>query len=96
MLDLEEKEGDYLLTDAVYTTLLKTKGIQDIAPRAITETFDGTLDGTNGNYVYGRDFALGDIVTVQDHNIGRYVNVRIREVLEVQDEDGYSVEVKYQ
>lgn len=96
MLDVEEKEGDYLLTDAVYTTLLKTKGIQDIAPRAITETFDGTLDGTNGNYVYGRDFALGDIVTVQDHNVGRYVNVRIREALEVQDEDGYSVEVKYQ
>lgn len=96
MLDADEKEGNYLLTDAVYTSLLHTKGKQDIAPLVITETFNGTLDATNGNYIYGRDFALGDIVTVQNNNIGKYVNVRIREALEYQDANGYSVEVKYQ
>ena len=46
--------------------------------------------------VRGRDFALGDIVTIQDNNIGVYVNARIREAIEVQDENGYSVEVIYQ
>ena len=96
MLDVEESEGDYVLTDAVYTSLLNTKGKQDIAPLIVTETFDGVLDATNGNYIYGRDFSLGDIVTVENKNIGKYINVRIREALEYQDANGYSVEVKYQ
>ena len=96
MLDVEESEGDYVLTDAVYTSLLNTKGKQDIAPLIVTETFDGVLDATKGNYIYGRDFSLGDIVTVENKNIGKYINVRIREALEYQDANGYSVEVKYQ
>ena len=96
MLDVDEKEGDYILTDTIYSSLLKTKGKQDIAPLVKTETFDGVLDATNGNYVFGRDFALGDIVTVQNNSIGKYINVRIREALEYQDENGYTVEVKYQ
>ena len=66
LLDVDEKEGDYLISDQVYTSLLNSKGKQDIAPLVKTVTFNGTLDVTNGNYVYGRDFALGDIVTVQN------------------------------
>ena len=96
MLDVEEKEGNYLLTDSVYTSLLKTKGKQDLAPLIATETFNGVLDATNGNYVFGRDFALGDIVTVVNKKIGKYINVRICEILENQDDNGYSVEIKYQ
>lgn len=96
MLDADEKEGNYTLVDTVYTTLLNAKGKQDIAPLVKTETFDGVIDATNGNYIFGRDFMLGDIVTVQSNNIGKYVNVRIREALEYQDENGYTVEVKYQ
>lgn len=96
MLDVDEKEGNYLLTDSFYTSLLKTKGKQDISPLVKTETFNGVVDASNGNYIYGRDFALGDIVTVQNNNIGKYINVRIREILEYQDQNGYAVEVKYQ
>lgn len=92
----DENDVEQTYTDAQYKTMLDTKGKQDIAPLMITETFDGVLDATNGNYQYGRDFALGDIVTVQNNNIGKYVNVRIREALEYQDENGYTVEVKYQ
>lgn len=83
-------------TDAEYKAMLDAKGKQDIAPLVVTETFIGTLDATNGNYIYGRDFALGDIVTVQDNTIGKYANVRIREATEVQDENGYSVIIDYQ
>lgn len=92
----DENDVEQTYTDAQYKTMLDAKGKQDIAPLVITETFDGTLDGTNGNYKYGRDFSLGDIVTVQNNNIGIYINVRIREALEYQDGSGYNVEVKYQ
>ena len=92
----DENDVEQTYTDEQYKTMLDAKGKQDLAPRVALETFDGAIDITNGNYIYGRDFTLGDIVTVQDNEIGKYINVRIREVTEVQDEDGYSIEVNYQ
>lgn len=92
--DADETEKTY--TDAEYQTMLDAQGTQQLAPLVATESFNGKIDITNGNWVYNKDFALGDIVTVQDNKIGVYINVRIREATEVQDEDGYTVEVKYQ
>lgn len=92
----DESDVEQTYTDAQYKTMLDTKGKQDIAPLIATERFNGAIDVTNGNYIYGRDFTLGDIVTVQDNNIGKYSNVRIREATEVQDEKGYTVNVNYQ
>lgn len=92
----DENDEEQTYTDAVYKSMLDAKGKQDIAPLVKTETFDGVIDATNGNYIYGRDFFLGDIVTVQNNDIGKYINVRISEALEYQDENGYNVEIKYQ
>lgn len=82
-------------SDADYTEMLKTEAMQDMEETKTVESFSGTIDVTNGNYVYNRDFALGDVVTVQDNDIGKFVNVRILEVTEVQDENGYTIEAKY-
>lgn len=83
-------------TNTEYKSVLDAKGKQDIEPLSATEIFNGTIDATNGNFIYGRDFSLGDIVTVQDNNLGIYTNVRIREATEIQDENGYTVEITYQ
>lgn len=90
----DETESTY--TDEEYKTMLDAQGKQDLTPLVAVESFSGTIDITNGNWLYNRDFALGDIVTVQNKNVGAYVNVRIREVTEVQDENGYTVNVNYQ
>ena len=92
----DDNDEEQTYTDDQYKSMLDAQGKQDIAPLVKTETFDGVLDVTNGNYIFGRDFALGDIVTVQSDNIGKYINERIREALEYQDQNGYTVEVKYQ
>lgn len=92
----DESDVEQTYTDAVYKTMLDAKGKQDIAPLVKTETFNGVIDVSNGNYIYGRDFTLGDIVTVQDNKLNIYINVRIREALEYQDVNGYAVEVTYQ
>lgn len=91
--DENDQEKEY--TDEDYKTMLDAKGKQDLAVHSVEETFDGVINATDGNYIFGRDFALGDIVTVQDNNIGKYINVRINEVMETQDGDGYSIEVIY-
>lgn len=92
----DENEAEQSYTDEEYKEMIDEKGKQKTAPLVASESFSGTIDATNGNYVYGRDFALGDIVTVQDNNLGIYANVRIREATEVQDENGYTVELIYQ
>ena len=92
----DDNNTEKTYTDAVYKTMLDTKGKQDIAALVATESFNGIIDATNGSYIYGRDFTLGDIVTVQDNNLGIYANVRIREATEVQDENGYNVQLNYQ
>ena len=91
----DESDTEKTYTIAEYTAILKAKGKQDIAPLTVSESFSGTIDIVNGNWVYTRDFSLGDIVTVQDNNIGKYINARILEITEVQDADGYTVEAVY-
>ena len=87
--DASNTEQTY--TDAEYKAMLDAEGKQLLAPLVATEAFSGTIDITNGNWVYGRDFALGDLVTVQDNGIGIYATARVSEITEVQDENGYTV-----
>lgn len=92
----DENDVEKTYTDAEYTAMLKAHGHQVASAMTVTEDFNGTIDITNGNWKYGTDVFLGDIVTVQDNDIGVFKNVRLGEVTEYQDQDGYAVEVIYQ
>ena len=91
----DDSGKDQTLTDAEYSQQLISEGRQKIAESAIVERFDGEIDLQNGSYEYGTDYALGDIVTVQDLEIGLYINVRLLEITEVQDDNGYQLSAKY-
>lgn len=82
-------------TDEEYSALLNAQGKQDLATLITTEAFNGSLNVTGGIWRLNEDYMLGDIVTIQDNNIGKYANVRITEITEAQDENGYSVDVTY-
>lgn len=92
--DAQDVEQTY--TDAEYNAMLNTKGKQELAPLKEKESFNGTILVTAGNYILNQDFALGDVVTVQENSIDKYIDVRIVEVTEVQDENGYTVDAVYQ
>ncbi len=92
----DESETEQTYTDEEYTAMLTAHGNQATSALTVSEDINGTIDITNGNWKYGTDVFLGDIVTVQDKDIGVYKNVRLGEVTEYQDQDGYSVEVIYQ
>ena len=91
----DDSDVDQTFTDDEYNEQLITLGRQNVAKQSISETFDGDIDLTNGSFAYGIDFGLGDIVTVQDVEIGLYINPRILEITEVQDEEGYQISAKY-
>lgn len=90
-------EVEQTLTDSEYETQLKSIGMQNFSEHTIVETFDGEIDLQSGGYQYGADsdYYIGDLVTVQDVEIGLYINVRLLEVLEVQDENGYQLSGTY-
>ena len=92
----DDSEDEQTYTDAEYKSFLDEKGKQEMSAMNVVDDFNGVLDVTNGNWIYNRDFFLGDIVTVESSRIGVYMDVRILQVTEVQDENGYTVAVDYQ
>lgn len=89
----EEEEQTY--TDAEYTEMLNQEGKAVLQEHIVQETFTGEINATFGAWKYGQDYFLGDIVTVQDNLINKYIDSRITEVTEVQDENGYTVDVVF-
>ena len=82
--------------DVEYSTQLNAAGDQELSQRLIAENFEGSIDLTNSSFEFGTDFDIGDIVTVQDNGINKYINVRIVGVSEVQDDNGYQVNIKFE
>ena len=76
--------------------MLHAHARQAMSEMKVIEDFAGVIDVTHGNWIYREHFFLGDIVTIQDNDIGAYKNVRIGEITEYQDQDGYSVEATLQ
>lgn len=91
----DEDGVEQTIADDEYDVQLKTLGLQEIAKHEIVETFDAAIDLTNGSFVYGKDFFLGDVVTVQDVEVGLYINPRILEITEVYDDSGYQISAVY-
>lgn len=89
----EAEEQQY--TNAEYRAMLNQEGQRKLKVQIVQETFNGDVNVTFGNKHYGDDYFLGDIVTVQDNYIQKYINTRITEVTEVQDENGYAVNVVF-
>ena len=92
----DENDAEQVYSDADYQKMLRAAGGQALAQAVAVETFHGAIDVTNSPWQYNRDFALGDFVTIQNDDIGAFVRVRLLDVLEVQDENGYSIEANTQ
>lgn len=88
-----EEEKSYSIEQ--YRKMLEAQGRQAIAAAQKVETFDGELDLTNSELAFGEDYSLGDIITIEDVNIGKYIDARILSVTEVQDDDGYKIDIEY-
>lgn len=92
----DENDEEQLYPDDEYRAMLNTQGTQNLQAAVATESYDGKIDVMNSQWQYNRDFALGDVVTQEDNDLGKYVNVRVLDVLESQDENGYAIEASNQ
>ena len=79
------EEGE--MTDAEYKAKLRAQGNEELSLSDILTTFSGEIINTNG-YVYGVDYELGDIVSVENE-YGIKGIAHVAEITEVEDETGY-------
>lgn len=70
---------------------LLDRGEQKLAEYARVESFETSVL-TYGPFVYGQDWNLGDIVTVQNAKKTRTAHLRVTEVSEVIEKDGYQLD----
>lgn len=85
---------DVILRDLVYSVYLLNRGYEKLAEYGTTVTFNGTVEPTM-SFEYKKDYFLGDKVTVENE-FGISAVARIVEVIEVVDENGYSIEPKFE
>ena len=79
--DIQQTVDDVTMPDSEYLNLLRQRGKEKLAECKDIQTFEGTI--VTNNYEYGKDFDLGDIVTVIDKRWNVIVNTRITEVNEI-------------
>lgn len=83
-----------VLDNLIYMSYLINRGYERLADYGATTTFDGTIE-PNMTFVYNKDYFLGDTVTIRNQ-YGIDVDATITEIVEVYDENGYSVEPKFE
>lgn len=87
-----EEEGK-TLTDEEYNEILRTKGIEALNENITTESIEGEVE-TNHQWIFNRDFFLGDIVEVVNE-YGVHMQPQITEVIENEDDSGTNVVVTF-
>lgn len=78
----EEDGKQWEMSEREYADVLSQRGSEKLAECPITESFECQIRTYGTQYEYGKDYELGDIVTVVDTVLGIEVKARITEVEE--------------
>lgn len=85
----KEKEQALAVSEEDYYQQLEQAGYENLAETYVTESFEGEIDATR-QYIYGRDFFIGDIVQIRNE-YGLEAHSRITEVVRCHDLNGESL-----
>lgn len=88
--DISKTTSGGTLTDEQYLTYLTERGLISLSESLPVTAFDGKIDVLNGNYVYGKDYFLGDIVQIANE-YGLVGRSRVEEVVFSEDPSGIDI-----
>lgn len=89
-----QASDDVILRDIVYSVYLLNRGYEKLAEYGTAVSFEGSVEPST-TFEYKKDYFLGDLVTVENE-YGISVKARIIEIIEVCDDNGYSIEPKFE
>lgn len=88
---MERKEVFVDARDLPDDSLLGDRGVQKLNEMKVDQLLEGEIL-TSGPFQYGKDYDLGDIVTIRNKNWGVTMDARITEIKETYDQSGFSME----
>lgn len=92
----DDEEGNQVKYDeTTYQNMLQGLGMTTLAGLKFVPTLTGQINVTNALPKFGVDYKLGDKVIIEDVRMKVYSTSRILEITEVQDENGYSIDLVY-
>lgn len=68
--------------------LMRSRGKEELAKHRVLEAFDGEIDHYNSQYVYGRDYGLGDLVEMRNQD-GQTNQMMVTEQIFASDAEGH-------
>lgn len=92
--DTPQPNDNVILRDLVYSVYLLNRGYDAVNEHGTIVSFEGSVE-PDITFKYKEDYFLGDEVTVQNE-YGITVVARIVEVIETYDQNGYSIEPKFE
>lgn len=79
--DLQSQQQDgQSLTPEQYAGVLTTRGLEKLAENQLVRSFTARVRTQDATYQYGKDFFLGDKITVTDERLGITVDARVMAV----------------
>lgn len=85
----DDDDNDITLTPQQYTNTLLSRGNNQLLEVRQTETFESVVD--DRQYVYGRDYFLGDIVSIKSDELNIIAHVPVYSVKITSNENGVTV-----
>lgn len=89
-VDCQSTRQDENQTASEYEAVLKQLGYMQLGKHKLTDSFEASVS-PSARWTYGKDYTLGDIVTLQMREWGKSENFRVTEVEEVWENGIYSV-----
>lgn len=94
--DIQSKNNDgAVISQTEYEQLIKQRANEKFAENTTVESYSGTIFEANKQYTYGRDYKIGDFVTIIDKELGISVNVQVTEVIKSLQEFGEIIDIDF-
>lgn len=94
--DIQSKDDKgTAISQAEYEQLIKQRANEKFAENTIAESYSGTIFEANKQHTYGKDYKIGDFVTIIDKELGISVNVQITEVIRSWQEFGEIIDIDF-
>lgn len=90
----DENDSEKTLTPAEYEETLKNRGLSKLAEHETIETFESEVDMFS-QFIYGRHYSLGDIVSVANNDLGKVLHTRISSAILKSNRQGVELDIKF-
>lgn len=91
----DDEGNEHTYTNEQFQAMLNERGTLELSKSTKTINVAGEVNITSSVIEFRKDFYLGDVVTITDNVLNITARVRVTEVTEVQDADGYKIDMVF-